>query len=170
MFNSLPALEGRAVRLLRAYEDWVGTVAASFVDNRLGKRPAIGDLIDVHGTLQGFITEALAISGDADFAALSAEMQGDVIAVADEGRVATEEFDDIIDPDEVYETAEGYHRRNFANAVRVPLDVADLIKRRLTHEIRKSRPAGAPAERAYVRKTPRRISPVVNVNASGSLK
>lgn len=161
MFNSLPALEGKAIRLLRAYEDWANSTAASFVDNRLGRRPAIGDLTDVRGTLQGFVEAANAISVDAEFTALSAEMQADVTAILDEGRIATEEFDDITDPDEVYETAEGYQRRNFASSVRVPLDVADLIKGRLTHEIRKSRPAGAPAERAYVRKTPKRVNPVI---------
>lgn len=162
MFKSMPALQSRVKRLLAAYSDWANSTAESFTDNRLGQRPAIGDVLHVRTKLEGQVAEAQSIMADAEFAALTAEEREDVTAIAEEGATAITEIDLIADADEVWETAESHRKRNFANGVRVPLEVADLIVSRIKHDIRKAHP-GKPPEIAYQPKKPKRESPVVDV-------
>jgi len=153
MFESMPRLELQAKQLLLSYMHFVDKSAAPALAARRTDTPFVGDVQGLALELDGFARAAREVEADPEFQLLPQEVRRDVIALGEEAEVAVVEIKEICEPDEVWFKAGRDIKQNASNRLRSdPADI-DLIRARLSHELRKQH-GGKPVV-VYVPKRPK---------------
>jgi hypothetical protein len=139
MFKSVSSVEKRARQVLASYQDWIDGSAGTLLSGR--KPIRVQELINVHASIEMYRNLAAELVSDPDFETLSADMQDDLQALAQECAAAAEEVADEISPDAAWSRANETDKARLAKRLPVDSAAVERVRARVKLERR-----GTPAE------------------------